>query len=136
MYLILKRSPSVNGTTIGKLSLEDGTFLCYTLEDQIRVNEPKVYGNTAIPSGRYKVVITMSNRFKVALPLLLNVSNFEGVRIHAGNTKENTEGCILLGTSVSKNNQSINQSRIAMKKVMPLIEKALANGETVTLEIS
>lgn len=72
----------------------NGEFFCYTLEDIIR--EEKVYGETAIDTGTYTVKLTMSNRFKRIMPLLLNVPKFEGIRIHGGNTHKNTHGCILV----------------------------------------
>lgn len=70
-------------STIGSLYI-DKKFECYTLEDVVRTG-PKVHGQTAIPEGTYEVQITFSPRFKRDLPLLLNVPNFEGVRIHTGN---------------------------------------------------
>ena len=74
----------------------DGRFGVLHLEDVVRQGE-KVPGQTAIPEGIYTVQITFSNRFKRDLPLLLNVPNFEGIRIHPGNTDADTEGCILVG---------------------------------------
>ena len=75
-------------STIGKLVVDD-TFFCYTLEDKDRYLETnpdgKVYGETAIPRGKYQVVIDYSQRFKRELPRLLHVPGFEGVRIHPGN---------------------------------------------------
>lgn len=72
---------------------------CETLEDKVRdlTKEVKVFGETAIPAGIYKINITYSNRFKRDLPLLLNVPQFDGIRIHPGNTAEDTHGCILVG---------------------------------------
>ena len=58
--------------TIGKMYI-DGDYFCDTLEDRVRdINkngkfdngEVKVAGETAIPYGRYQVVVTMSPRFK------------------------------------------------------------------------
>ena len=86
--------------TIGKLYIEDSYF-CDTLEDVVR-NGVKIYGKTAIPAGKYKVKKTKSPRFNKILPEILNVPNFAGVRIHAGNTAKDTEGCILLGLNKVK----------------------------------
>jgi len=119
MKLLLKRTTRTNKSTIGELFI-DGKFECYTLEDVER--EVKVYGKTAIPKGTYKVIINPSNRFKRLLPLLLKVPNFEGVRIHPGNTAENTEGCILLGQT--KSVDFIGKSKLAFDKFFDKLHKA------------
>lgn len=80
----------------------DGKFFCYSLEDQIRYSDKKVYGKTAIPDGRYKVILNRSNRFKRIMPLLIDVPNFSGVRIHGGNTAENSHGCPLIAFNTDK----------------------------------
>lgn len=81
--------------TIGHLYI-DGKFFCYTLEDEIRMDGVKVYGKTAIPTGIYKVVVDMSNRFKRLMPRILDVPMFKGIRIHGGNTEEDSHGCPLV----------------------------------------
>ena len=86
--------------TIGKLYI-DGAYFCDTLEDTVRTGE-KIAGKTAIPAGTYKVKMTWSPRFKRYLPEILNVPNFSGVRIHAGNSALDTEGCVLLGLNKVK----------------------------------
>ncbi len=94
--LLVLREPSADGRTFGKLFL-NGKQFCHTLEDQVRpAGEAKVYGQTAIAAGTYKVTINMSNRFKRLMPLLSKVPGFEGVRIHGGNTEADTLGCILV----------------------------------------
>jgi len=98
MKLELIRHTFTGRSTIGSLYI-DKKFECYTLEDVVRVGE-EVPGATAIPEGIYPVQITFSNRFKRDLPLLLNVPNFEGIRIHSGNRDTDTEGCILVGGAV------------------------------------
>lgn len=97
MELLLKRTWLTPRSTIGNLSI-DGVFECFVLEDRYRPPpEPKVPRETCIPNGRYEVVITQSPRFQRPLPLLLDVPNFKGVRIHPGNKAADTEGCLLPG---------------------------------------
>lgn len=119
MEILVTREPTANGCTIGTMTI-DGAFECYTLEDVVRPAGEKVYGQTAIPEGRYRVKLTMSNRFKIVLPLLENVPNFEGVRIHPGNTAADTDGCILVGQS--KTNNSIGASRLAFDRLFARLQ--------------
>lgn len=126
MKIVVVRDTFTENSTIGKM-LIDGAFFCYTLEDTIR--ETKIAGETAIPYGTYKVIVNMSNRFKRLMPLLLNVPNFEGVRIHAGNDKNSTHGCILVGATKSKD--FIGDSKVTFNKLMSKL-----NGvKDITLEI-
>lgn len=122
MELQLKRTDFSDESTIGELSV-DGQFECYTLEDKVR--PLKIPGRTAIPPGRYEVIIDQSQRFGRLLPLLLNVPNFEGVRIHSGNTAVNTEGCVLVGQTKSAN--FVGQSKLAFER---LFEKMTATPKT------
>ena len=89
---------------IGDFFIE-GAFFCYSLEDEIRFS--KVYGKTAIPDGRYRVVLNWSNRFKRIMPLLLDVPNFTGVRLHGGNTAEDSHGCPLIAFNLIENKTKI-----------------------------
>jgi len=118
----LRRKIFTSQSTIGELLL-DGRFECFTLEDRVRPPGAKVPGLTAIPEGTYEVVITLSQRFKRDLPLLLNVPNFEGIRIHTGNTAFDTEGCILVGATREEN--MILSSRIAFNFLFPKMQSAL-----------
>lgn len=122
--LLLKRKWLTPNSTIGELSL-DGKFLCFILEDTVRPE--KIKGKTAIPAGRYQIIITPSNRFKRDLPLLLNVPNYEGIRIHVGNVPENTEGCLLPG--VERGKDQVIASRIAFDKLFSTIRVLLKKGE-------
>lgn len=126
MRLRLERSEFTENSTIGNLYIDD-VFFCYTLEDKVR--DEKIKRETAIPTGIYEIRLTMSNRFKKVLPVLLRVPNFEGVRIHSGNTKDHTEGCILLG--MVKDIDFVGMSRVAMNKLMAKLDKA----ENITLLI-
>jgi hypothetical protein len=123
--LLVKRDTYGPDYTLGRLYIND-VFFCDTLEDRCRdlnkdgdlddAGEVKVYGETAIPSGTYKMILSMSNRFKKLMPEILKVKGFEGIRIHAGNTKADTHGCILVGLSRTRN--SVGQSRNAFIKLM------------------
>jgi len=77
----------------------NGKNFGYCLEDTVRPNGVKVKGETAIPAGRYEVIVSMSNRFKRLMPELLDVENFSGIRIHGGNRSTDTEGCLLIGAN-------------------------------------
>ena len=114
MKVTLKRCIFEDDTTIGVLKL-DGKFQCFTLEDAIQ--KIKIAGKTAIPKGNYKVILNMSNRFQKVLPLIMDVPNFTGVRIHSGNTHVDTEGCLLVGNLII-NNRTIGESKNAMDKLM------------------
>lgn len=129
--MVLRRQPTVDDVTHGDLFIEDH-WVCVTLEDQVR-DGPKIAHETAIPAGRYPVVITPSQRFHHLLPLLLNVPGFEGVRLHAGNTTADTSGCILVGAS--RTHDQVLHSRIAMVSVQTAIAQALARGEPVWITI-
>jgi len=92
-------------STIGEM-LINGKHFCWTLEDFDRdknrdgdIDDPgeeKVYGETAIPSGIYNIKLTMSPHFKRITPEILNVKGYGGVRIHGGNSKVDTLGCVLV----------------------------------------
>lgn len=137
MDLVLKREPSTPTSTPGRLLLRSATgdtFLAFTLEDIVRNHGCKIPGKTAIPAGSYEIRITMSNRFKRLLPLLLAVPDFDGVRIHGGNTSADTEGCILVG-SVRNSVDRISNCAPALGRVMQIIQDAAARREAVFLII-
>src|SRR5689334_5448235 len=132
MELTLVRKFNGADCTIGELFV-DGRFECFTLEDVVRpgdIARVKVAGRTAIPAGTYEVRLTMSERFKRVLPLLLNVPSFEGIRIHAGNTAADTEGCILVGRERESN--AIRASRAALE---PLLVKLQTAGGPISITI-
>lgn len=113
MELKLERDELREDFTLGKLFV-DNVFFCYVVEDKVRPE--KIKAVTAIPYGRYKVIVNMSNRFKKLMPLLIDVPFFEGVRIHSGNTAKDTEGCLIVGMARTEN--GVGLSRVAFTKLM------------------
>ena len=97
-------------STIGDLFIDDEWF-CYTLEDEIRSDGGKIKHKTAIPAGKYKVMLTYSPRFKRQLPLIWNTEGkdgskwvagkggdkWTGVRFHGGKDEDHSSGCPLIG---------------------------------------
>ena len=123
MKLVLIRHARRADYTIGRLEDENGKKICDTLEPIWRNydgGEMKIPRKSAIPEGSYRVVVTKSRRFQKYLPLLVGVPGFEGVRIHAGNTSRDTEGCILVGQNIQVG--KVLWSRITLEKLMKLIE--------------
>lgn len=137
MELKLQRVEKDNKATIGGLFI-DGEFLCSTLEDVdrglkqtdtlVHIQEVKVQNQTAIPSGRYEVIIDMSTRFKINLPHILNVPGFEGIRIHPGNSDIDTDGCILLGVWNKIDKDWISNSRDIFNIFFPKLQEGLKQG--------
>jgi hypothetical protein len=137
MKLELKRFYEGKKYTLGLLCI-DGLFECFTLEDTARHGAPKIPGETAIPEGTYPVTIDESARFKRLMPHVMDVPGFSGIRIHSGNTADDTEGCILLGDTcnqLSAEQGSIGNSRIAFAAFFTKLQDGLANKGEVLITI-
>jgi hypothetical protein len=146
LKLELIRKVFTDISTIGDL-LIDGKRFSYALEDKDMQRledgsiipwsgELKIPGETAIPYGTYEVITDFSNRFKRVMPLIKDVPGFAGVRIHTGNTAENTEGCLLLG--YIKNPNFVGQSKKAFDDFFPLLKSGLKEGKvwlTISAEV-
>jgi len=125
--LLVKREFLGETYTIGKFYV-DGVFICHTLEDRVRdynkdgdlldAEETKIFGETAIPYGTYKVVPFESTKFGKCYRVL-NVKHFEGILIHCGNTAEHTHGCILVGNNTQKG--MVLNSRPCLNKIIKAI---------------
>ena len=121
----------------------NGKNYCNVLENEDRglasdmplskIKAIKTKSQTAIPAGRYKVVITYSPRFKKMLPLLLDVPGFDGIRMHAGNSNKDTEGCLLFG--VNDKPGWISNSKYWTDKMIGLIKEALDKKEDVYVTV-
>ena len=133
MELKLIRKRLYKDSTIGEL-LIDGYFECYTLEDEVRPPGEKVPGETAISAGTYKLVIDKSDRFKCLMPHLLDVPMFTGVRIHSGNTDQDTEGCILVGSTIVNEN-FIGNSKVAFDQLFSKLKLTFDLGEEIRITI-
>ena len=140
MNIQLKRIAKKETYTIGKLYI-DGVYFCDTLEDTVRDlnkngvfdnGEKKIYGKTAIPYGTYNVKWTYSNKFKKYMPLIENVPSFAGIRIHAGNSSADTQGCILVGENKAVG--KVLNSKNTVNKLYPIIQNACKKG-SVTIEV-
>jgi hypothetical protein len=132
MELELTRSAKTNRTTIGELTI-NGVFECFVLEDRDRglrqgmttseLMALKIKTKTAIPTGRYEIVVSFSDRFQKMLPLLLDVPAFAGIRVHPGNTDADTEGCLLPGRTRSQD--MVGSSRAVFAVLFDKIKSAI-----------
>lgn len=117
--------------TMGKFYAND-SLICDTLENPYRGDNllnKKIYGKTAIPCGTYKVGLTYSPKFKMYLPELYNVQFFTGIRIHSGNTVEDTDGCVIVGRK-EKSGLVIN-SRDTLRYVVDI----LTDKKDISIEV-
>lgn len=142
MELRIERKWCKDTYSIGNLYV-NGKKFCNTLEDKDRglddsmsveqVKNIKVYGETAIPKGKYTVTLTYSNKFKKILPLINNVKGFDGIRIHSGNTAKDSLGCILVGEN--KEVGKVLNSRVTFNGLFSILQEAKNKGEQITLTI-
>lgn len=142
MDLKLNRIYFHKNYTIGKLYV-NGQYFSDTLEDTNRdfnrdgdlldEGEDKVYAETAIPFGIYKVEVTMSPRFKRYLPILIDVKHFSGIRIHSGNKVGDSSGCILVGENKIKG--GLVNSKFYEDRLTKLLITTQKKGEIITIQI-
>jgi len=140
MRLTLQRTHAEGPRTFGKL-YADGVYLCFTLEDEVRdvpgqsVETWKVKGQTAIPSGEYRVTLENSPRFGPETLTVNDVPGFSGVRMHAGNTERDTEGCPLLGMAITNTGIAGGTSRAAVALVKETVRQAIDGGNRVLMDV-
>lgn len=136
LELKLQRDVLSDDFTLGKLYV-DNKFFAHTCEDRDRKLEAggvKVATRTAIPRGRYKVVVSFSQRFQKPLPQVLDVPGFTGIRIHGGNTAEDTEGCVLVGKVRTTNGVARCAERLST--LIDLLTVAEDGGRDAWLEVA
>jgi len=142
MKLLLNRVYLHEDYTIGKLFV-NGEYFSDAVEDKVRdankdgdlldEGETKVYGETAIPYGKYKIELSMSPKFKRMLPLILDVKHFTGIRIHKGNTAQDSHGCIIPGENKIKG--GVINSTFYETKLVDIMRRAILLGEEIEIEI-
>lgn len=150
MKILVKRIAKLPTYTIGRLSI-DGKLICDTIEDRDRglsqdmplseIKKKKVYGETAIPTGTYKVTLNVvSPKFKNRawakpyggkVPRLLDVPGYEGILIHPFNTAEESLGCIGPGENTVKG--KVLNSTVTFHKIMKILLTA-KDDITITIE--
>ena len=148
MKIKVLRDIFTDKSTTGHLHI-DGAWQCYTLEDKIRLDGSKVYGETAIPAGTYKITLrkegTMYERLKNSMSeygigqergtlWIRDIPGFEYVLIHPGNTPADTLGCLLVGLDRGKDCLTSGTSTGAYLKIYPQIADVLEKGGDVTIE--
>ena len=149
MELLLERTEKNENYTVGRLSLlnriddeylagEDKDFLYDTLEPPVRQFDPKgryiLTKPTAIPEGRYAVVITFSRKYDKWLPLLLWVDRFQDVRIQAGKTVADIEGGnIIIG--LHRGDGRIVNAPNSVWNLKDMMVKAKHRGEPIFITI-
>lgn len=112
MIITVTRKWYTRHSTIGELRIDKHPELgLFTLEDRVRPAGIKIPGQTAIPAGSYHLDVNFSNRFQRFMPLLLDVPNFEGVRLHQGNDAVDSSGCLLVGST--RGQDFIGASKVA-----------------------
>lgn len=153
MKLLLKRLFKGDTYTIGKLYV-DGKYFSNTLEDKDRglsqnmsleeINKLKVYGETAIPTGTYKIsmnIVSPSFRIKEyyrrfcdgKLPRLMNVPGYNGILIHPLNTASESLGCI--GVGINSQKGRITNSREYFERLYRMMRESASKGQEITITI-
>lgn len=141
MQLTLQRYEANKTRTFGRLIAQDGHRLCFVLEDAVReiegqpVSSWKIHGKTAIPAGEYRITLENSPRFGPDTLTVHDVPGFVGVRMHAGNTEADTEGCPLLGMAVDAGGIVGGTSRPAVALIKQLVQQARSAGEVVLMRV-
>lgn len=156
MQLTVRRQYKKDAYTIGTLYI-DGDKFCDTLEDKDRglfknmpistIKELKVYGQTAIPTGCYKITLdVVSNKFSQypfyqevcngKLPRLLDVPGFDGILLHVADGSKGADlllGCIGIGENKIKG--GLLNGKDVFRRLYTILQEALERNEEITINI-
>ncbi len=141
----LRRMVRKETYTAGRLYV-NGVYVCDTIEDTDRDidrngrfdgGEAKVYAQTAIPNGTYRVTLEHSPKFSPRyggrkVPRLHGVPHFEGILIHTGNTADDSAGCIIVGTAAASG--QVTGSLAAFDKLLRMLDR-VADGEGISIKV-
>lgn len=134
--IFIPPTPDFEGSTQGRLYFRS-QFLGYTCEDEDRqletYPERKVYGRTAIPRGRYRLLLTYSQRFGRELPLIVDVPGYRGVRVHGGNSPENSLGCVMSGRV--RTARGVQGCAPVVNRIIGILRDAEDGGDDCWIEV-
>lgn len=103
--------------------------------DPGRIASIKVKGQTAIPTGTYRIALLWSDKHEQIVPWILDVPGFQAIEIHVGNTPTDTDGCVLPGTRRDTEAGKVTHSTPACRWLYTEIAKLISAGQPVTLQI-
>lgn len=143
LKLLIERSPYTARTTSGKLYMVyDGKkeYFCFTLEDAVRPENIKVWGETAIPQGTYQVSLYESPKFGPTIifhteddgvTIIKGVLRWEYVLAHGGNDYSDTEGCLLVAKTRSNSDYIYGSMKVELRQ---FVEAKIKQGYKVVAE--
>ena len=136
MKITLYRDLRYDNATIGQLYIDE-MFCCHTLEPRAIdwKTEKKVWGQTAIPSGTYKVILSPSSKYKAFMPYLVNVPQFTGVMLHPGNFVKDTKGCILVGWQYWQGVIGVYDSKKTFAILLDMLQYAECVSDPITISV-
>ena len=138
MKLLLIRTKKTDTYTEGKMYI-DGVYFCDTIEDKERVLNSaadKVYSQTAIPAGNYKVTVEYrGGHFNRKIPVVNNVPYFTGILIHNGTTERSSAGCIIVGKKIKDGHLDGNNTRQISDNLTAKLLEAQNAGKALSIKI-
>jgi hypothetical protein len=141
MELALRRKQAINQKTISNVYVDD-VYFCHALEDVVRelpgvrVAEWKVRGETAIPTGRYLITLEDSPSFGPNTLTINDVEGFTHIRMHAGNSEVDTDGCTLLGYKLNADGSiKVGTTKPAVADLKAIVNEAIESGDEVYITV-